>query len=420
MECDDAPPTELEMKKENWWTRLTAEYRTEEEEDSSICVVYIERLFKIRYRNTSISQELRCGFYHFFTCCFILAVNSSLLQSGGYDPERVATATALVAGGTCILSGLVSNLPFVLSPATSTSLYFALFLRNRGLSPEDGNFAVFILGLLMFFCGIRPIALFISNIIPFVMKVGICLGVGLLVALNSMAEIGLVKRGDTTILDIGEFTPEIYIATVAFVTIGLALHYRIRWSFLLGLVVGTMLYYLVVLVQQGGHINGGLRWQDFVVSSDEFSFSLDLFTQHTASKGAVYRLVFDLYVIGVILLNGLAHGLAEMAGLKREDGTLPRGKWLYAACGAGTILSALLGAGPLMILPESAPVSEKERGGWALLPISYISLYLIFSGAEDLSDDSAAPNLLPYHIYSLIFYCRWFACFLPVYACMCD
>lgn len=33
----------------------------------------------------------------------------------------------------------------------------------------------------------------------------------------------------------------------------------------------------------------------------------------------------------------------------------PRGKWLYALCGIGTIFSSFLGAGPLLISPESAP-----------------------------------------------------------------
>jgi AGZA family xanthine/uracil permease-like MFS transporter len=33
----------------------------------------------------------------------------------------------------------------------------------------------------------------------------------------------------------------------------------------------------------------------------------------------------------------------------------PRGRWLYAFCGFGTILGSFLGAGPLLISPESAP-----------------------------------------------------------------
>ncbi len=184
-------------------------------------------------------------------------------------------------------------------------------------------------------------------------KVGICLGVGLLIALESLTEIGLVRSGERTVLDIGEFNAEIYIAMAAFVVIGIALHYRVRGAFLIGLVLGTVLYWAFQVVDGEGEVH--VSSSDVFVGMSDLTMSFASFTLDNASRSLVYRLVFDLYVIGVILLNGLAHGLSEMAGIKREDGTLPRGKWLYAACGIGTLLSSLLGSGPIMISPESAP-----------------------------------------------------------------
>eukprot|EP01034_Spumella_vulgaris_P026831 gene26831-33472_t len=168
----------------------------------------------------------------------------------------------------------------------------------------------------------------------------------------SLTEIGLVRKGDRTVLDIGEFNAEIYIAMIAFITIGIALHYRVRGAFLIGLVLGSVLYWLLMLSE--GH-GSRISYSDVFVGTNDLQFSFAGFSLSTVSRNTVYRLVFDLYVIGVILLNGLAHGLSEMAGLKREDGTLPRGKWLYAACGLGTLLSSFLGSGPIMISPESAP-----------------------------------------------------------------
>lgn len=133
-------------------------------------------------------------------------------------------------------------------------------------------------------------------------------------------------------LDIGEFTTTTYIAMFAFVVIGLALHYRIRGAFLIGLVFGTFLYWIV---------NGkSSDWppQKIFLEAGDFGAKTSDILWKAIDRGKVYRLVFDLYIIGVILLNGLAHGLAETAGLKREDNTLPRGKWLYASCGLGTLL----------------------------------------------------------------------------------
>lgn len=345
------------MTKESLWVRLTTADRTLDELGLSLMEVIIDRLFKIKQRKSTISRELKCGVLHFVSCSFILAVNPSLLEPAGFETISVAAATALSAGVSSILCGFFSNLPFVLAPTTSTSIYFCIFLQNRSLSTGDGKVAVFILGILYSLCGIRPIALFITNIIPYVIKVGVCLGVGLLIALEALTEIGLVRTGEHTVLDIGSFTIEIYIAMFSFVVIGLALHYRVRGAFLIGLVFGTCLFWIATFL----HINStkdekANPWPESIfIRNGEIDAGLQSLTTATLQNNVIYRLVFDLYIIGVILLNGLANGLAETAGLKRDDNTLPRGKWLYAICGVGTILSAILGSGPIMISPESAP-----------------------------------------------------------------
>lgn len=160
----------------------------------------------------------------------------------------------------------------------------------------------------------------------------------------------------------GQFNTEIYIAMLAFITIGLALHYRIRGAFLIGMLVGTFLYWLAK-----GNVgtwppdNIILHVKDLQAHGSDISLS-------SGKSSKVLRLVFDLYVIGVILLNGLAHGLAETAQLRRADSTLPRGKWLYFSCGVGTLLSALMGSGPIMISPESAPgIKAGARTGLATM-----------------------------------------------------
>jgi AGZA family xanthine/uracil permease-like MFS transporter len=176
-----------------WLDRLRAS-RTAEEVGLSPLTVFVQRYFKLKERNTTILRELTTGVLHFISVAFILSVNAILLsENAGYQSNKVAAATALSTGISCLICGALSNLPFVLAPTTSTSLYFALYLQNHNMSTKEGNMAVLLLALLFTLCGFRPVALFISNLIPFVMKVGVCLGVGLLIALEALYEIGLVK-----------------------------------------------------------------------------------------------------------------------------------------------------------------------------------------------------------------------------------
>jgi len=188
--------------------------------------------------------------------------------------------------------------------------------------------------------------------IPFVIKVGVCLGVGLLIGLEALVQLGLVKTGEKTVLDVGNITPEIYIAMCSFLIIGISLHHRIRGAFLIGLFFGTIMFWLV----QNNDTADSWPPHNIFVNSSSLSVSLTNIQWNNPRESIyiLFKLVFDLLIICVILLNGLAEGLGETAKLKREDNTLPGGELLYLSCGIGTILSSFFGVGPIMISPESA------------------------------------------------------------------
>ena len=88
----------------SWWDRLISNDRTIDELSLSYSQILIERLFKIRSRNTSITKEIKCGILHFVSCSFILAVNPTLLSSSE-NKTAIAVGTALSAGS-CLIFGL--------------------------------------------------------------------------------------------------------------------------------------------------------------------------------------------------------------------------------------------------------------------------------------------------------------------------
>lgn len=144
--------------------------REAHEENMSSFEVFIMRFYKIRERNTSIKSEIKMGFIHFSSTCFILAVNGEILGSI-YDSKEVVNATAIVTGLTCIVCGTISNLPVVPSPSTSVSLYYAYYLEAHDISIGDGNLAVLIAGSFMVLSCIPLIGRIVTHIVPFVLKV---------------------------------------------------------------------------------------------------------------------------------------------------------------------------------------------------------------------------------------------------------
>ena len=149
----------------------------------------LELLFKIEERGSTLTQEIYSGVLGFVTVACILAINPSLLVLAGYDKHNVTSATALFAGVSCIATGMLSNLPFIMMPVLGTSLYMSKYMSQWGLTVGQGNVAVFFLGIALTICSWRPISVSLSKLIPKSTNVGIYIGVGLLCSL----EVGLTQ-----------------------------------------------------------------------------------------------------------------------------------------------------------------------------------------------------------------------------------
>ena len=70
------------------------------------------------------------------------------------------------------------------------------------------------------------------------------MGIGLITALAGATEIQLVIHGKYTILDMGTITPEIIIAMFGVVIVAILLHYHVKGAFCIGLLVGTLIWWI--------------------------------------------------------------------------------------------------------------------------------------------------------------------------------
>jgi xanthine/uracil/vitamin C permease (AzgA family) len=176
----------------------------------------------------------------------------------------------------------------VIAPTTSTSLYYEIFLLNNNVSKQAGNFAIMLVGVAFLILSIRKVAVFVSNLVPFVLKAGICLGVGLLIALDALTSIHLVESGRYTITDMGTFTSKIWISILSFVIIALLMSRRVKGAFFMGIVFGSTIYWAV---------NPGEWPSELLVKASDFAFAvpIDLKADDVYN---VFRLVGDLLFIG--------------------------------------------------------------------------------------------------------------------------
>ena len=134
---------------------------------------------------------------------------------------QTISATSLSCSLGCILSSYLTNLPFVIAPPTSISIYLSAYLQQYKLSRDGGRAAVMLSGLALLAIGIiRPINRLVTKLIPGCIQASTAVGIGLITALTGLIDIKLVIPGTYTILTSGEVTLSIVISVISILIIG--------------------------------------------------------------------------------------------------------------------------------------------------------------------------------------------------------
>ena len=308
----------------------------------------LDESFQLTDRGTSLEVELYAGLVQFVSCLYILPVVSRQLLSAGYGRAEEVSAVATCCAVGCLLASYTTNLPFVIAPPTSVSIFLSVTVQRNGLTRQQANTAVVVSGLFLLLVGVfRSFSRFITKLIPDCIQASTAVGIGLITALAGAIEVGLVVHGSYTLLAMGDVTPALLIAGVSLLSIAVAQHFHQKGAFVIGLGVGSVLFWTFVNDAENSD------WPTSVSALPSYDWG-DLPTFAAAIQPRALILVFNLSFLYILTLNGLARSLSDLADLTFSGGSIPRGNWLYIFCGATTILSGLLSGPPILISPESA------------------------------------------------------------------
>eukprot|EP01038_Epipyxis_sp_PR26KG_P013140 gene13140-17608_t len=323
----------------------------------------IEKLFKVRARGSTIPIEVYGGLIQFLSIIGVLAINPAQLSYAGYSRQHTATATAVASAISCILTGILGNLPFVSSPTLAMSIYISLYMKTREYDVSIGNLFSVMFGIIMIICSAREVIDFISKLLPHAIKHGICIGLSLLISIQTLSHLHIIVTGQQTILTLGStINSEIVISIIAFILIGVLQFFKISGSYVLGLMFGSISFWLI-----------NQTFPKELFSLPKYSFDINF---SVLNNWAIWECIIDLSVIGAILIAGLSTSLSSLAQLDKPDGSPPRRRWLYFSLGFASIIGGLMGSSPVMISAESAVgISAGARTG--LAPVTCGILFLL-------------------------------------------
>lgn len=352
----------------------------------------LERFFKLRENDTTVSRELVAGLTTFVTMCYIIFVQPIILKDSLHNagPDEVKAFMDGVFAATCIASafatflmGFLANYPIALAPAMGHNVFFAITVCGTGAAAFRFGWnaalgAVFISGSIFLglsFFGFREK---LVNAIPRSIKNAIAVGIGLLIALVGLEYAGLVIPCPGTHIGLNP----VMSAAVTLALIGLAL-----MSALIALrVKGAILIATLATAVIGAIPVFGIVKYSGIIDLPRMShtlFKLDIPGVFTSGAGAaaIVIVIFVFFFLDLFDTVGTLVGIGERAGFVKEDGSLPRAKQALLSDASGTVVGALLGTSTVTSYIESAAgVASGGRTGLANVATGLLFLIALFFG----------------------------------------
>lgn len=377
----------------------------------------LDRFFRISERGSSISREVRGGLATFFAMAYIIVLNPIILGAGTdkyehhLDNAQLVTATALMAGLTTLLMGVIGNVPIALAAGLGINAVVSLQLAPK-MSWPDAMGMVVLAGLVLMLLVASGLRQRVMDAIPGGLRRAIAIGIGLFIALIGLVDSGFVTRNPDeakTSVPLGlGIEGRLHGWPVLVFVIGLALTFvlvvrKTRGAILIGMVTMTVVAVVINAVADIPDPSWGLtvpHLPDTVVATPDFGLigHISLFGGfHEVGILTGCLFVFTVLLSGFFDAMGTIIGVGEEAGLTDERGQLP---------GMGRILMvdgvAVAGGGfgsasaNTCFVESTAGVGEGARTGFAnVVTGGLFLLALVFTPlAKVVPSQAATPALV--------------------------
>lgn len=327
----------------------------------------LDRFFQISARGSTPGRELLGGVTTFFAAAYLIVVIPGLLSQAGTDASAVMTAVCLTAALACLLTGLLSNLPFAAAPGLGFAAFFTHTLAQRcGYSRNEALALCFLSGLLFLMLSLSPLRQRLLDAIPMPFKFAVSAGVGLLITLSGLISAGLVTAQDN-LLDMGAIlSPGPLLALLGVFLTAALLLWKIPGAVLIGIAavtaLGVPLGVTLLPVHWTAAVELHLLLPDFGGVLNKGALPLA-----SALLGLLLSQCFD--TVGTLL------GVAGDAKMTDAAGDLPGSGRAMTAAALSTCAAALLGCSNAAPLAESA-VGVREGARTGLAPVVTGLLFL--------------------------------------------
>lgn len=395
----------------------------------------IEKYFKIKDRNSSISIELFAGLTTFLSMAYILIVNpNNVLWDGIADPRfgPVFIATALGAFIGTLLMAFVAKSPLAQASAMGlNAICGAIIGGSMGFAYSYGNAMalIFVSGIIFLLLSILPGGkdhngkkvslrekIFIG--MPDCIKKSISIGVGLFIAFIGLQNAGLIVDNQFTLVDLVKFNdPSLWVkggiacsaivALFGLLVIGILSHYKVKGSVIIGILFATLIS-IPLGVANPNILFGrepGISWS-FIENINNYftndSVFLGLFRGgFNMPEGSLFSsimLIISLCMLDMFDTMGTVLGCCKTAKLLDENGTPVNYDKIMISDSTASVIGSLLGTSTVSTFIESSTgvVAGGKTGLTAFTTAILFLLSIFFLPLFSFVPTAAASSALLY------------------------
>ncbi|MBQ3883879.1 MAG: NCS2 family permease [Succinivibrio sp.] len=336
---------------------------------------FLNRLFKIEQKGSSVSTELLAGLTTFVAMAYIIFVNPSILEASGIPREAAIAATLWSAGLCSIAMGLFSNLPIGVAPGMGINAFFAFYVcGTMGLSWQTALGAVFVSGVVFLILTITKLRILIIKAVPDSIKAAVVVGIGMFLAIIGFSSAGIVVKSDATMVTLGHIGDgKVFLSIIGMLLISVLLAYKVKGALIYGILAVTVLGMIFGLTPAPTSV------------SDVFSFNIpsfaDTFMQMDVMGAINYGLVTVIFTFTVVeLFDNICTliGVTKDAGLMDKKGNVEGMEKALLTDSVGTMASAVLGTCTVTSYVESTTgIKEGGRTGLTAVVVG-LGFFLAF------------------------------------------
>lgn len=334
----------------------------------------LEKFFKLKEHDTTVSREIMAGLVTFMTMAYIIFVNPDILSNamGKELVPAVAVATCLGAGLTTIAMGLFTNYPLALASGMGLNAFLAFAVVIGMKVPwQTAMGVVFLEGLLITILVLTNVREWVMDAIPLDLKRAIGVGIGLFIALIGMQGAKLVTAHPVTLMAFGPLGSESLVALFGLVVTIFLMARRIKGAILIGILAATATAMALGMVKMPQEWISSVRSEHFATF-----FALDIKGAFSFSLAAI---VFAFMITDFFDTMGTVVAVGEEAGYVTKDGKMPRLKSVLLIDSLAAMIGGLFGCSSVTTYVESAAgVGEGGRTGLTSVVTGVLFLMAVF------------------------------------------